>query len=294
MLKQPCPKAGYIHLVHSSGESITMRTECHTWECPTCSKKLISLVKMKIAYGVLTLGQSCLITVTFVAGSQRWKDARSVAAAFKELRRLWREQLGELEWFRMVELTKKGMPHLHLIVSGEGLKGRRPNCMEWPTYDARWRVRNCSCLTHYISGLWHRVTKDSYVVDVRFVLGAFGAAAYLAKYLVKGMGDREELKEMGFHRRYSRSGGWPGSRLRLRATTRGGWISISHHGREESSIGEPLVREGEGHWLSERSGTDLSKELGARSARRAGLRRLGVINESIQAANVSDFDNGGS
>ena len=48
--------------------------------------------------------------------------------------------------------------------------------------------------------VWRKVTGDSYVVWVTPVVGTAGAGSYLAKYMAKGMVQRQELEAAGFHR----------------------------------------------------------------------------------------------
>lgn len=100
-----------------------------------------------------------------------------------------------------------GQPHLHLIVSGLG--------NEYASIAAGW------------SHLWLKATRDSYIVDVRPVWSSRGAARYLVKYLIKGMGQRMALESLGFVRRWSRSRGWPADRVRLRGTVEDGWRDVS-------------------------------------------------------------------
>lgn len=89
----------------------------------------------------------------------------------------------------MVELTKKGQPHLHIVALRlEGSKG----VLEREAREA-----------------WYEATGDSYIVDVRPITSKYGIGFYLGKYLEKGFAHREEMVDLGFLRRWSASGGWP-------------------------------------------------------------------------------------
>ncbi len=71
-------------------------------------------------------------------------------------------------------------------------------------------------------------TNDSYVTHVMPVVGAVGAAAYLAKYIGKVMYEFDVLERLGFGRRWSKSGNWPGAkRVRLRGTVLKKWMRVS-------------------------------------------------------------------
>lgn len=79
--------------------------------------------------------------------------------------------------------------------------------------------------------MWKEITGTSYVVDVRPVMGKFGAAAYLSKYLSKQLEEgsiRHELDKRGFIRRFSRSRNWKsGNKLQRRGTVEGTWFVTS-------------------------------------------------------------------
>ncbi len=68
---------------------------------------------------------------------------------------------------------------------------------------------NRTVLSSLVSNVWREATGDSFIVDVQRVLGAAGAAGYMAKYLLKNSGSREALEAAGFLRRFSRSRDWP-------------------------------------------------------------------------------------
>ena len=99
----------------------------------------------------------------------------------------------------MVELTKRGTPHHHLVIGPIGsdetisCMGRRFDIVRFQR-----RFRDCDCITHEFARHWGAVTGDSYIVHGREVVGSQGAANYMAKYLTKTFmrGDREDVLQM--------------------------------------------------------------------------------------------------
>ncbi len=166
-----------------------------------------------------------------------------------------------------MELTKKGTPHHHLIL---GPIGVNESIMCMRSYDsARYqrRFHNCDCVAHEFARHWLAVTRDSYIVHGVPVVGAEGAASYMAKYLVKGFmrADRQELS--GMLRRWSSSRGWPGnSDLHLAQTDGAGWEErLFRPGRvEEEFLGGPED-------LMERSGEDLVKAMREKKTLKAAV-----------------------
>lgn len=83
------------------------------------------------------------------------------------------------------------------------------------------------CLTHEFAKAWLDVSGDSFVVDCRKGYSAGRLANYLGKYLTKSFSDRENLKAMGFIRRYSRSQNWPSvPKLETVVQKAGGWDKV--------------------------------------------------------------------
>ena len=80
------------------------------------------------------------------------------------------------------------------------------------------------CLIHEWGKAWFGVTGDSFVVDVRKGYSPARLANYLGKYLVKGFYHREDLKAMGFERRWSCARNWPKPAvLETKVQSEGGW-----------------------------------------------------------------------
>lgn len=227
-LKKKCPREGVIWLTHKDGTFIPMPTACRTWKCPPCRNSLISYTKMRMETGCSTRPPSYFITLTNRMLTNRPPvDAEYVKETWARFCRLCRlhPRLKSMKWFRVIELTKKGQPHLHLLMNGIGVWPqicRRPN---WNL--DRWLSNVCSCLLHLISRLWHKATKgDTWVTDAREVRSPRGIARYLSKYLVKAFDQRSQMENLGFSRRYNSSARWGGERRRMVGTLRDEWTKI--------------------------------------------------------------------
>lgn len=122
-------------------------------------------------------------------------------------------------------MTKKRTPHHHLVAGTIG-NDERLRCWsgKLPIRKYERRFETCDCTAHDIARHWYAVTGDSYIVHTTPVVGAYGAAGYMAKYLVKTFGQEREAKALGMSRRWSSSRGWPGAgRIRLAPTLDEGW-----------------------------------------------------------------------
>jgi len=212
------------------------------------------------------------MTLTYKAGSER---LLAVDCVGKDWRALWRRlrqsepEIAAMQWLRVMELTKKGTPHHHLVIGAVTGKVR---C--WPR--DRFRIReyrngfdSCACLAHRVARQWYKVTGDTYIVHATEVSGTETAGAYMAKYLDKGF-DGSRARELGMGRRWASSRGWPGNgRLRLLQTERGGWSRTSwapHHVDEDILGGDAA--------LMVRSGTDLTHKRSREKARKSFEREV--------------------
>lgn len=287
-----CPRAGYL-MLWTTDDSIVVPTNCKTWRCLSCRDRVQGLLKSRIVRGCLLLGRSWLITVTFrTVGSAR-RTAASVAKVWAHfLRSLRKTYRMEPAWLRILEATKKGQPHIHMVMGNlpETLKttctgktaGGRPN----HRFDTKWLRKECICFEHVVARAWYEASGDSYVVDCRLVLGAAGAAAYMAKYLTKAVLSYETLYKLGFHRRWSRSRNWPGGgKLRLQATVDNQWVGLAWQ-RAAGMVGDrwsKWAKISEDHYLARRTGDNLSWKLEEKFRRKLTAKRLkGAFNESIR------------
>jgi len=220
------------------------------------------------------------MTVTYVEGSDRLERAGCVG---RDWRALWRRfhkhepEMEQMEWLRIMELTKKGTPHHHVVIGPVVGKIR---CWAKDTFrigEYVKRMDSCPCLAHKWARQWWMVTGDSYIVHATEVVGAENAGGYMAKYLEKEF-DGERAERLGMARRWSSSRGWPASgRLRLAQTERGGWkrTAWAPHYVPEDIVGGPKD-------LMERSGDDLTRKRAAERARKAFIGKVSkyVTNDS--------------
>lgn len=266
ILDTKCERRGHVWLTHVNGETIVMETSCHTRRCRNCAPKLRSLFVMLVKYGIrISIPQHFyFITVTLKAGKGLEKDAAYVATKWPLLLRFLKKSYGpNLMWVRVIELTQRKQPHLHLILTfGPGINPRA-YCQKEPRYNDEWLSRtDCDCLEHRIGFAWLSITGDSYVIDARPILP--GDEEYIAKYVAKSFRILDEMGELGFHRSWSRSRNWPVDRLQLLATKEEQWANVefaywmaAKPRPQEASLREWLDRS-ETHVLKERVGTELS------------------------------------
>lgn len=239
----PCPRAGTIRLVAPTGRYVVLPTTCKTWRCKACRQRVMALFTMRVEAGCLILGRCAFLTVTYVKGSKRLERAGAVSKDWKEL---WRKvassgpnYLALSQWLRVMELTKAGTPHHHLII-GAVPSDVEVNCcpqrMGEPkkAYRARYgrnlvrRFETCLCLAHVVARVWWMVTGDSYIVHTVAVTDAKGSGSYMAKYMTKSFG-KERARALGMSRRWSTSKGWPGNgRLQLAQTVGAGWAQVEY------------------------------------------------------------------
>jgi len=220
-----CPRSGYV-ILRDQEHTHVMPTVCKTWGCLACQKKLETLYKLRTEYGCSEAELSVFITVTYVMGSRDIVDASS---AVRDLRKLWqrlrrRGPWKDVAWCRVTELTNKGQVHHHLIAHGvkktprcvTTLGSRNAGYTSW--YKGACKARE-GCMNHELAREWHRITGDSYVVDVDVVRSKKAVADYLSEYITKGYGHWDSLVELGFKRRWNCSRNWPSpGRMRLRGS----------------------------------------------------------------------------
>ncbi len=222
-----CPRAGAIILETWKGLRTQVGTSCNTWRCISCRNRNMARFKATVVSGCLTLGRCSFITITYKTDSPRLQDAGCVArdwAAF--WRRLKKSDPSlKLQWLRIMEVTKKGTPHFHVLV-GTVPPNLAIRC--WGRYGfsaQRYKARmpTCSCLSHKMGRAWSGVTKgESWIVFGVPVYSGAGAASYLAKYISKDLGGTR-YGALGMGRRFSKSNGWPSEKRRRLKPGRDGW-----------------------------------------------------------------------
>ena len=264
-----CYRQGKVWLVSNDGEYGWLPTTCKTWRCNGCRDRMMSLFKARVEIGCLSLGRCAFITGTYKLGSPRLEDAQCVAKDWKALWRRLPSQKKNLKWLRVMEVTRKMMPHWHLV-AGPILDEQDIRCwsgkLRIKQYVRRWE--SCECLAHEFSRAWYGVTGDSYIVHTTPVLGARGAGAYMAKYLAKTFGAEGRHKALGMARRWSSSRGWPGAgRQRLAPSESGGW---SERVFEYGHLSADLVE----HGTFLRVGNERTVAYFAKKAKDRGPKRI--------------------
>lgn len=256
-------------------------TTCKTWGCTVCRRKLLGLFRARVEHGVSTLGRCCFITITYQAENNA---ARTVPSVGKDWTALWkrlRRDGQQWAWLRVVELTKKKVPHHHVVVGpvtgrmrchGDRIrKGKQ-------TSEYIRRIPSCDCVAHIFARAWLAVTGDSFMCFAIEVDNAVGAGGYLAKYVDKTFVDREWKG-----RRYTTSRQWPGGgKLQLRVTLEGGWDHIRMWpGAKFGGMGEKQLNPHEADLL-DRVGTDLMFAIRRRISRKAAKKYFeGVLGHDI-------------
>jgi len=263
---QECPRRGYSILTTEAGKRLIIQTRCKTKRCVPCSPAVKAHVALKAEIGVLIRPDSYFITLTLRKGTERPRDVVFVQRAWRGLQQRLKYEtpwFQQTKWMKVVELTKAGQPHLHLIVTGVP-GGNKAKC-KGDRGDKQWVEQGCfqvgaSCLHHDVAKAWARVTaklgNESWVVDVSKVRRARAAGLYVSKYVTKG-GDDERLAKLGFKRVWSTSKDFtPDLRLRLRGTVEKkwakvefwqpkrepiNWLAFSDGDRDLEIVGHPLV-----------------------------------------------------
>ncbi len=111
----------------NSGKYVLVAVTCKRWGCPFCNQKKVR----RLAYLSKEAKPTRLLTLT-VAGPDkdgrpgRWADPhdawRGISAAFPELIRFARKLSAEVEYLRVLEVQKNGMPHFHCMLRSGFLK----------------------------------------------------------------------------------------------------------------------------------------------------------------------------
>lgn len=150
---------------------------CRTWSCDICYPRRQHEVAQEIQAGRPTT----FITLTIPAGRGRTPltACEALKGALADLIRQIRKRHpdAKVEYFAVVEKTKRGWPHLHVAA-------------RMPFVPQAW-----------VSAVMKRLI-DAPIVDIRAVKSQKGVARYLSKYLAKG------LERFGTLKRYWKSQGW--------------------------------------------------------------------------------------
>lgn len=150
---------------------------CRSWGCPDCLPHRVRALKQLAAAGHPTTFLT--LTVNPARGQSPTDRARELSDAFKILVKRARRKFCKvkLEYLAVFEETRRGEPHLHIL-------------MRAPYIPQRWLSDTMAELI------------DAPIVDIRSVHGARHVAVYIAKYVGKGP------KAFGTLKRYWTSQGY--------------------------------------------------------------------------------------
>lgn len=285
-----CPRWGRVRLNTRFGASYVVQTVCKTWGCLVCRFKRASYIKGMMARGFLIGGDFFLITLTLRLGRPEMHDADFVNRAWTRLLRQLKKKHPKLTWFKVIEATKKGTPHLHVLMSGLGVQRRdNPHKDHFGNtpYGEGFIGAVCDCVLHEVGKLWFKET-TAFVTDAAKVFNPAGACRYLAKYLVKGFIDRTRLEELGYGRRYSMARNWDrGEKLQLRGSKEDIWESIEiipRWYREEQLKG--LEEASQTAYFCESVGDLVSLEIVAKNRRRMKLKKVEGLKDAVFPAHA--------
>lgn len=173
-----------------------MPTPCKTWACDECGPgkraEALRLIRHGARVGRIMRPRDPLrfLTFTYPASVDRRfdnpADVRLASEDFRELVKKWRHRGRTFEYVRVLERTKRGRIHIHVIMWGDYVakctdKGRQARGL--PTGRGSGSPCYCKETRPCIQKLAHRAGFGW--VDVRAVRSANVAAAYVAKYLGK-------------------------------------------------------------------------------------------------------------
>lgn len=173
-----CGGRSLVKLMSDGGVAVTLR--CRAWTCPDCAplrkNQLIDLAKSGRPDRFVTLTSNPRVGVSPADRAARLARAWRVVLA--RARRQWPGR--RWEYLAVFEATKRGEPHLHVLVRG-------------PFLPQRWLSEQM------------RDVAEAPIVDIRQVKSVRQAAAYVAKYIGKAPHRFATCK------RYWHTRGWSGA-----------------------------------------------------------------------------------
>ena len=191
--------------IHRGDKNFLIPVGCSRWDCPDCSasKKLKLIAQVQSAWEVnFNNAEPYLVTLTYRG---EWSAAATAITRnrakqtpqqwdwmmgkhIEKLAAMWRRAFGmKLEYFWTTELTKRNVPHIHMIVPS--------TCMS-PIMPKDW-----------LSEAWGRITGDSHIVNARgrpSDRSVKSAVTYILKYITK----IQPHWDYPHRRRYKRSAGF--------------------------------------------------------------------------------------
>lgn len=160
-----CPNGRWIVLRRVEDDNFVYKrvyVNCGTFSCPYCRrikrkklKRLIDQACPKDKFSMLTL------TLKY--------NSDTLENNWKRINKLWdtllkrlRRKSPDIKYFRCVELTKNGMPHIHALIN---------------FYLPKW----------YIQKIWKKITGDSFIT--RFEKVRSSCSGYILKYFEQSVND---------------------------------------------------------------------------------------------------------
>jgi hypothetical protein len=186
-----CPYAATIS-AHSEtlGEWVVIQIRCKRWTCRHCGERLIA------HYARKTTAAEPNKFITLTVNNSIWSDPRAaydgtrkqVTALATKLRRAY----GEFEYLRVLEATRKGWPHYHLVARSPYIPQKE------------------------LSELWKALT-GAFIVDIKQVKKVKDVYSYIIKYLGKQTAVPWTKRRLAWSRHFWRDDGFkPGGKLYLR------------------------------------------------------------------------------
>jgi len=163
---------------------------CRSWQCPDCMPRRLSQLKRDAMRGnpstFITLTVNPLNDESVTERAQHLTDAWRIVV--KRARRRWPGK--SIDYLAVVEATKLGEPHLHILVRG-------------PYMPQKWLSE---CMDEIA---------ESPIVDIRKIRSVREVVSYVAKYITKAPAQFDGSK------RYWCTQTWEGPRVRREAQPEG-------------------------------------------------------------------------
>ena len=257
--KPVCPNRPVTNALGLNVGGYKIPLDCSRWDCPVCARRKADKLARNMRLGVMNLPEKNfgLFTWTLQANNPRrnslpaawWQE--TLATWWKRFRRRWQHKYGESPMFiKAVEVTKKGVPHVHAGIrlppldnGEEVVQYRNPRTGKVASFITHGDAPvsrpadACPCLSCFLKRDWQETFPDSWIVTVTppghyhktengMTLNpgtAASAARYVMKYVTKWAGDAHVPRRLptgevydtpGLHR-YSASNDWPRVRGRL-------------------------------------------------------------------------------
>lgn len=188
---------------------------CRDRWCRPCQRERGRIIAANIVEH-LNGAQCRLVTLTIRTRELTLSEAvLKLYTSFAKLRltTFWRSRVTGGCVVCEIKRTRDGLrwhPHLHLLVQGKYLP------QSW------------------LASHWHKITGDSYIVDVRMCTGSTDAARYVTKYLSKPVPSsivrrqehlREAIKSLQGRRMVATFGDWRGLKL-AKVESQGSWTRL--------------------------------------------------------------------